>query len=530
LTIEDDLAYLVGETIPPPNTADFFLFSLDAVAQRKYGGGSGEPNDPYLIYTAEQMNAIGAEPNDWDKHFKLMADIDLNSYSEDEFNIIGTDRFNPFTGVFDGNGHKIYNFKYSSTDKDNTGLFGRVQSSAKIRDLGLIDPNVDAGSGRRVGVLVGILFDGTITGCYAQGGRVSGNDWYVGGLVGVNYGLVDNCYFTGNVRGGWSTVGGLVGFNYGKITDCHSDGEVAGRSDVGGLVGRNYASEESSSGRAVYGTISRCGTTADVSGTSLDVGGFVGTNSGTIGNSYATGSVTGNADRVGGFIGDNSGHISACCATGSVHGKSLVGGLIGFHIPYGKVSNCYSSSEVFGTILVGGLVGMLFDGVPQDPGTISNCYSTGQVSADARLGGLVGEGTGSGDAVINSFWNVETSGLSTSDGGIGKMTAEMQMEGTFTYAGWDFVAESVNGAEDIWSICEGTNYPRLLWQIPAGDFVCPDGITIEDFVFFIEHWRDETCDPSNDYCQCTDLDFSGTVDEADLEILIENWLAGVRSD
>ncbi|MHC4546857.1 MAG: hypothetical protein ACYSYL_20460, partial [Planctomycetota bacterium] len=26
----------------------------------KYGGGSGRPDDPYLIYTAEQMNTIGA--------------------------------------------------------------------------------------------------------------------------------------------------------------------------------------------------------------------------------------------------------------------------------------------------------------------------------------------------------------------------------------------------------------------------------------------------------------------------------------
>ena len=52
------------------------------------------------------------------------------------------------------------------------------------------------------------------------------------------------------------------------------------------------------------------------------------------------------------------------------------------------------------------------------------------------------------------------------------------------------------------------------------------GITIEDFVFFIEHWGDDNCDLINDYCQGTDLDFSGTVDEADLEILVENWLAG----
>jgi len=49
--------------------------------QAKYGGGSGTAEDPYLINTAEQMNAIGANWDDWDKHFKLMADIDLSSYT-----------------------------------------------------------------------------------------------------------------------------------------------------------------------------------------------------------------------------------------------------------------------------------------------------------------------------------------------------------------------------------------------------------------------------------------------------------------
>jgi hypothetical protein len=126
--------------------------------------------------------------------------------------------------------------------------------------------------------------------------------------------------------------------------------------------------------------------------------------------------------------------------------------------------------------------------------------------------------------VTNSFWDIETSGQTSSAGGTGKTTAEMQTASTFLEAGWDFVDETANGTEDIWSICEGTNYPRLVWQIPAGDFVCPDGITIEDILFFIEHWRDDNCDLSNDYCEGTDLDFSGTVDEADLEILVENWL------
>jgi len=52
-------------------------------------------------------------------------------------------------------------------------------------------------------------------------------------------------------------------------------------------------------------------------------------------------------------------------------------------------------------------------------------------------------------------------------------------------------------------------------------------MTIEDFLFFTEYWGQETCDLSNDYCQGTDLDQSGTVDKADLEILADNWLAGL---
>ncbi|MHC4206056.1 MAG: hypothetical protein ACYSTT_15500, partial [Planctomycetota bacterium] len=71
-------------------------------AQAKYGGGSGTAEDPYLIYTAEQMNTIGAESSDWNKHFKLMTDIDLSSFGT-EFNIIGTSGGSPFSGVFDGN-------------------------------------------------------------------------------------------------------------------------------------------------------------------------------------------------------------------------------------------------------------------------------------------------------------------------------------------------------------------------------------------------------------------------------------------
>jgi hypothetical protein len=94
----------------------------------------------------------------------------------------------------------------------------------------------------------------------------------------------------------------------------------------------------------------------------------------------------------------------------------------------------------------------------------------------------------------------------------------MKTLSTFTSAGWNFAT--------IWSICEGKNYPRLQWQIPAGDFVCPDGVNFFDFTYFATRWRSTGCNSSNNFCGGADLNASGTVDLYDLDIFADNWLAG----
>ena len=135
-----------------------------------YSGGGTEV-DPYIISTPAEMNDIGNNPGHFGSYFKLTADIDLGAYTGTSFNIIGPNSTTPFTGVFDGNDHTISNFTYSSTGTDYIGLFGCVDDQdAEIKNLGLIDPNVDAGSGSYVGSLVGRLENGTITACYAEGG------------------------------------------------------------------------------------------------------------------------------------------------------------------------------------------------------------------------------------------------------------------------------------------------------------------------------------------------------------------------
>jgi hypothetical protein len=239
------------------------------LAWERYSWGTGVPSDPYLIYTAEEMQAIGAHPDDWDKCFKLMADIDMSGYTGTEFNLIGyyeglSDPDNKaFRGIFDGNGHTISNFTYTSSGTSCIGLFSYVDGIyAEIRDLTLTGVNISAGSGDFIGALVG-RFGGVIANCTADG--VITGDNYVGGLVGdIWWGMLYDCYATGSVTGN-ENVGGLVGDSYiGELFNCYATASVTGGIRVGGLVG--------DSGSSLFST---CYAAGVVSGTS-DHGGFTG--------------------------------------------------------------------------------------------------------------------------------------------------------------------------------------------------------------------------------------------------------------
>ena len=245
-------------------------------------------------------------------------------------------------------------------------------------------------------------------------------------------------------------------------------------------------------------------------------------------------------DSVGGLVGTSTGRIVNCSSTGSVSGDQWIGGLVGL-VADSTVNSCFSRADVTGNINVGGFAGKTGD----ETAVVNNCYATGRVVGNTNVGGLVGQveqgrayksySTGSvtgnqyvggltgrirvlGD-VTHCFWDIETSGQPTSPGGTGKTTAEMQSVITFSNAGWDFW--------NTWTICEGMNYPVLLWQIPATDFLCPDGVDFIDFAFFASHWLDGGCNIANYHCEGTDVDGSGFVDTIDLEIFCDLWLEGI---
>jgi hypothetical protein len=191
-------------------------------------------------------------------------------------------------------------------------------------------------------------------------------------------------------------------------------------------------------------------------------------------------------EQVGGLAGSIHNEIILnSSATGSISGVNVVGGLIGMNYR-SIISNSYSTCSVSGDIFIAGLVGRNYES------TISNSYAAGYVSGDV-VGGLAGlneystisnsyatgavVGAGGGllasydsGSITNCFWDIQTTGQSTSDGGgIGLDTTSMKMINTFTSAGWDFVGEAINGAADIWQmgVCnlDGSSYPILSWQV-----------------------------------------------------------------
>ncbi|MHC4154798.1 MAG: GLUG motif-containing protein [Planctomycetota bacterium] len=480
-------------------------------SQDPYSGGDGSPENPFQMATAGDIEQLSATFMDWEENFILVDDINAAGYvyarAPIGFHYYDDSGWGqilveiPFSGVFDGNNHKISNLTIEPNEpfEDWVGLFGYVKTGL-IEDLGLENENIDVNVGEYawcIGGLAGVISDQSIiTNCYSSGDVRVGDQWAssIGGLVGdINDSTMVNCYSNCSVSAGEqsSYVGGLVGFCRGKVSHCRAFGSVSGRDQIGGLCGYNYS-----------GTISNSHSTAFVSGDGL-IGGLCGANgdsvgqfSATISNCYAIAIVSG--DWAGGLSGDNSfGTIDNSCALGVVSGSSAIGGLCGAHTA-GRIVNCYAAASVFGDSDIAGLVGNDYDGV------YANCFWDADVNPD-----------------INGIGNADDPNV------IGRTTPEMMMQTTFTDAGWDFVGEVANGTEDIWRMCwDGGWYPRLAWQFHQwADFVCPDRVDFKDFSYLAARLGRANCADSNN-CDGADLDYSGIVDSNDVRILTALWLKG----
>ena len=129
--------------------------------------GAGTEADPYLIWDAAGLASINSAINcTSDIYFRLMADLDLSSYS-DWTPIDGTGSV--FNSNFDGNGHTISNLKRTSNVDPGiyVGLFGNCSGQTVIKNL---------------------IVDGVNFSCTISGGGTSG----LGVVAGKNSGYVQD--------------------------------------------------------------------------------------------------------------------------------------------------------------------------------------------------------------------------------------------------------------------------------------------------------------------------------------------------
>ena len=152
-----------------------------------------------------------------------------------------------YGGVLDGGGHVIRNL-YISADAQYVGLFGSLKAGAVVRNLGLLEADVEstkadaAWAGGVVGQnsdgdIIAVRFDGSVNRVNTSG--VTG----AGGVAGENVGRIIASYSTGDIATTDGPIGGLAGQNDTQVIASYSTASVtatpadATRSHPGGLIG-----------------------------------------------------------------------------------------------------------------------------------------------------------------------------------------------------------------------------------------------------------------------------------------------------
>lgn len=282
--------------------------------------GSPEPRTEAEISVTEIRNAqeflefarnCSSDEFSLNRTVRLTADIDLSDAALSGNSFEGIPYFH---GIFEGNGHTISQFKLTPKGSSH-GFFRYIGEAGTVRNLNL---------------------DGIV--------RPEGSQEQIGGLAGVNYGVVENCSFTGSVRGKKS-VGAVAGINKstGKIISCRSNASVTATYYTGGIAGKNE------------GQISGCRSESSVNTedpeTTLDLGGV------DLGSFNLTQNIV-NQNHTGGIAGSSDGIINSCKNTGTVglkHTGYNTGGIAG--IQSGIILMCENEGEIHGRKDVGGIAG-----------------------------------------------------------------------------------------------------------------------------------------------------------------------------
>ena len=300
-----------------------------------------KPSYYHIISSAEELIAFRNYINNGgeEQNGRLTADINLSNTWQG----IGTES-QPFSGIFDGNGHSVSGLSCQSS---YSGLFGVVKN-ATIHNLTV---SGSFSNGQYMGGIAGIAISSTIDNCQSSINISSGS--YLGGIVGSSENCtISNCAHTENTIGNTSSnnVGGIAGqtSSQTEIYNCYNAGRIYGYDCFGGIVGYNGGNC----------SITNCYNKAAFKDMHyIDTGGgIVGYNCGRIVNCYSSGSMTCktiNGDmgmkNCGGVVGYNHTDSSCYCCyflqqSPINNGLSFVGDL-----NWGSCSKCgpFNASGLF---------------------------------------------------------------------------------------------------------------------------------------------------------------------------------------
>lgn len=409
-------------------------------------------------------------------NFALKNDIDASDVTD--YEAIGTNSQNGYTGTFDGRDNRIIGLDTTKrTDGKtltNAGIFdtiGRVENADGLQVGTVEDLRVYSGTftgTANAGAVAGVN-NGSISNVTAFGNVVQ-SEGYAGGITGENTGTIDNASAIGTAtaanaedesrtpataggiaginqngaeiknstsnsavnasKGNAAALGGVAGVNAGTLTNVDSLGVTTGiyqvgehnpdvgtqySNNVGGIAGINQAG----------GTVESAYNESIVSGRD-NVGGILGKNSGTnVSNVANASNVTGEAgngetsDFVGGLVGDNEGNIDNGRNNGEITGNRYVGGLVGENGKDSTLSNLVNdeAASITGDEYVGGIAGRNYGTISANDEQLVN---RGSITGQMYVGGVAGSNEAGGtitNTISSIALHVKTDAKDVAEGG-----------------------------------------------------------------------------------------------------------------
>ena len=280
------------------------------------------------IHTAKDLCALSdsCAYDAWSrgKTVLLTADISLRGV---DFEPIAS-----FSGTFNGGGHTISGLTLTES-LSPAGLFLTLERGAFVHAL-KVEGQVTPGGTREA----------------------------VGGIVGRNYGTLEECSFFGVVKGD-NAVGGIAGRNEegGLIANCTASGSISANRYTGGIAGYNLGTLRACINSASVNTANVDPTlslddlsidpaasltdlvsvgAAESRNATSDTGGVAGYSSGSLLSCINRGAVgyPHFGYNVGGGAGRSDGFMDFCSNYGMIYGRKDVGGIVGQMEPYLRLS------------------------------------------------------------------------------------------------------------------------------------------------------------------------------------------------